>query len=206
MKRWGEVENNGKLHRPKQKLWITEQLISIFFYALLVRNFSDSPGQTIFNFHRTFVKQLQSDFQLESQNCESLGWERSRDLLHFCGTSDQRASQLHRNHIDSILLLNVLYCLHRNMILLKGMRVGGKKFGGNQKVSTNRRRGGECGHIPYSSCSLPQGKCCHQALHSQDHFGPPKWEFGEYSTGHLLGHSIPRALHRGGRNLSDRAK
>lgn len=78
-------------------------------------------------------------------------------------------------------------------------------FEGNKSRYKDKGGGGgvQCGHIPYSSCSLPQGKCCHQALHSQDHFDPPKWEFGEYSIGHLLGHSIPQALHQGGRNLSD---
>lgn len=91
------------------------------------------------------------------------------------------------------------------MPLLKSTCVGDDTFGGKQEA---QKEGGriQCEHVPYSSCSPPQGKCCHQALHSQGHFDPPKWEFGEYSTGPLLGHSTPRALHQGGRNLSDISK
>lgn len=91
------------------------------------------------------------------------------------------------------------------MPLLKSTYVGDDTFGGKQEA---QKEGGriQCEHVPYSSCSPPQGKCCHQALHSQGHFDPPKWEFGEYSTGPLLGHSTPRALHQGGRNLSDISK
>lgn len=106
-----------------------------------------------------------------------------------------------------ILLLKVIYCLHISVILFKSTCMGGWHILRETK-SKYKQKGGtvQWGYKPCSSCSLPQGKCCHQALHSQDHFDPPRWEFGEYSTGHLLGHSIPRALHQGGRNLGNIAK
>ena len=57
----------------------------------------------------------------------------------FCDTTDQIASQFYSNHTDSTLLLKVIYCVHINMILLKGICVGGNTFGGTWKVSTSRK-------------------------------------------------------------------
>lgn len=60
------------------------------------------------NFNRTFVKPLRYDFYLKSQNHESLGMGENQRPTPFYDTVDQRASQLYRSHIDSILLPMVI--------------------------------------------------------------------------------------------------
>ena len=57
----------------------------------------------------------------------------------LCNTIDQIARQLYSDHTDSILWLKAIYCVHINMLLLKGTCVGGNTFGEKQKGSTNKK-------------------------------------------------------------------
>lgn len=175
----------------------------INFHVLLLQ--SGAFQIVSLNIYRIFEKIISLSLGVGKQNYKHMGIRVSWRWKTCCGPVDGLASHFFCTLSVCLPAYRAVPPAHKPDTP-KGYMQDDNTAGGNQQKRGHTGGGETHGHVPYSSCSPPPDKYCHQALHSRGHCDPPGWGSGECSTGHLSGHSTPQAWRQGGRNLGDRKR